>query len=263
MMKKCNKCGVEKPSTVEYFYKRNNSKDGLRNDCKECGSKKSKQYYEENKETILENVHQYRLSNLDSIKEYKKKRYVENIDKIREYREQNKESIRTKRKIYNVKNSKHNIEYCRQYRMENADQMKEYAKDYEKNRRVKDVERIKVMFKKWMIKNKDKVQTYQQNRRSREANVLSTLTVREWKHTIQVFDNKCCYCGEETFLTQDHFIPLIKGGDYTQSNIVPCCKRCNSSKKDKDFQEWYRSRDWYSPEREQKVLTFIENTIKS
>jgi 5-methylcytosine-specific restriction enzyme A len=44
----------------------------------------------------------------------------------------------------------------------------------------------------------------------------------------------CHYC-ENSFqkmeLTMDHKIPIIRGGMSSKSNVVPCCKACNSAKK--------------------------------
>ena len=44
----------------------------------------------------------------------------------------------------------------------------------------------------------------------------------------------CYYC-ESRFakedLTMDHVIPLSRGGRSTKSNVVVCCKPCNSQKK--------------------------------
>jgi hypothetical protein len=34
--KQCNTCLEHKPATTEYFYKRADSADGLRGDCKAC-----------------------------------------------------------------------------------------------------------------------------------------------------------------------------------------------------------------------------------
>lgn len=34
--KTCTKCGCSKPRTLEYFYSRPDSRDGLRPECKEC-----------------------------------------------------------------------------------------------------------------------------------------------------------------------------------------------------------------------------------
>lgn len=44
---------------------------------------------------------------------------------------------------------------------------------------------------------------------------------------------KCFYCGKElTFAltTMDHRIPLSRGGDNEQHNLVPACRPCNESK---------------------------------
>lgn len=45
---------------------------------------------------------------------------------------------------------------------------------------------------------------------------------------------QCHYC-ENSFqkneLTMDHKIPVIRGGMSSKSNVVPCCKTCNSLKK--------------------------------
>ena len=43
LTKMCRICGVEKPITE--FYKHNHTKDGYRNECKECHSKKGKEHY--------------------------------------------------------------------------------------------------------------------------------------------------------------------------------------------------------------------------
>lgn len=50
-------------------------------------------------------------------------------------------------------------------------------------------------------------------------------------------NGKCVYCGEPA-TTMDHIIPIIKGGKTVPGNIVPACRSCNSSKKDRDVMEW-------------------------
>jgi len=74
-------------------------------------------------------------------------------------------------------------------------------------------------------------------RRSRFSDVVVNLTAIEWNEILKKFDNKCAYCGlsftKEIPPTQDHKIPISKGGNHTKDNIVPSCKSCNSKKKDK------------------------------
>jgi len=51
----------------------------------------------------------------------------------------------------------------------------------------------------------------------------------------------CWYCGEKVGfhnLTMDHVIPLARGGRSTKDNLVPCCKECNTKKKNALPIEW-------------------------
>ena len=52
---------------------------------------------------------------------------------------------------------------------------------------------------------------------------------------------QCHYC-QQSFppdeLTMDHVVPLIRGGRTTKSNVVPCCKPCNSQKQHLLPVEW-------------------------
>jgi 5-methylcytosine-specific restriction endonuclease McrA len=80
---------------------------------------------------------------------------------------------------------------------------------------------------------------------------------------LETFDNKCAYCGKEKPLAQDHFVPLSKGGEYTNNNIICSCKSCNSSKSDKDFFEWYPEQLFYSKEREAKILKYLNYDKKT
>ncbi len=76
--KTCTKCGEWKP--LDEYYARESSKDGFRNDCKECMKSRTRQF---------------RVENLDHVKSLEKKTRVKNADSIRErdkkYRQENKE----------------------------------------------------------------------------------------------------------------------------------------------------------------------------
>ena len=51
-----------------------------------------------------------------------------------------------------------------------------------------------------------------------------------WAHLKVLFGQRCAYCGERGELTQDHIVPVSKGGWHFSGNIVPACRPCNSSK---------------------------------
>jgi 5-methylcytosine-specific restriction endonuclease McrA len=74
-------------------------------------------------------------------------------------------------------------------------------------------------------------------RRSVLVSVIATLTADEWREIMEQSGHRCAYCGKPFGATlpptQDHVIPLSKGGNHTKDNVVPACKPCNSRKKDK------------------------------
>jgi len=87
----------------------------------------------------------------------------------------------------------------------------------------------------------------------------ATLTLNQWKQIKEDFNYQCAYCGKHLEnLTQDHFIALENGGEYTKENIIPACMSCNTSKRDKDFFEWYPQQDFYSKEREKRILEHLK-----
>lgn len=68
------------------------------------------------------------------------------------------------------------------------------------------------------------------------------------------FDNKCVYCGSTSRISIDHFKPISKRGADKIENIVPACRFCNSSKNNKDPEEWFRTTKFYSEEKWNKIL---------
>ena len=60
-----------------------------------------------------------------------------------------------------------------------------------------------------------------------------------WKRKLA--KGECHYCKKQTppkELTMDHLVPLARGGRSTKGNVVPCCKECNTQKKQLLPTEW-------------------------
>lgn len=93
--------------------------------------------------------------------------------------------------------------------------------------------------------------------RRHDARSEFSLTVDEWEEAKEAFGNKCAYCSKERQLTYDHFIPLSKGGSFTKENIIPACQSCNSSKCNKDFEDWYETKEFYEPGKQSAVYGFL------
>ena len=106
-LKKCTKCGENKPNTNEYFAYSNKSKGTLIARCKACVNEYREEYYKNNKDKVIESEKKYYENNKDKIKESKKEYYENNKDKIKEsrkkYRENNKDKVRERIKEYKHK----------------------------------------------------------------------------------------------------------------------------------------------------------------
>lgn len=56
------------------------------------------------------------------------------------------------------------------------------------------------------------------------------LTASQWARILQAYNRCCAYCGESKDITQDHVLPISRGGNHTAANIVPACMDCNRRK---------------------------------
>jgi len=175
------------------------------------------------------------------------------------------------RKQWKRDNKPHIAEYNKNYEQENGRTEKsrarkrasvarrhEYylqlARDWTKN----NPDRVKVSKDRDYAKNRESYIQRARLRRVREENLRADYTCEQWLKTVAFFDGKCAYCGTESSkLTQEHVIPVVKFGEYTNGNIIPACFKCNGSKHDKDMIPWFTSQDFFSEER----LLFIENYI--
>lgn len=246
-MKQCSRCLNKFPETEEYFLRyldNRYDKYRLKSHCRECGKIGSKKWREENKERYRTYHERYRLT----------------------------ENAQNAKRKYNATHTEKIKAYKNQYRRDNKDKIKAY----DKKKRIDPVtrEHVLIMTRRWKSNNKERVSSYMskyskenidyfrmkaQERKSRMRELEHTLTLEEWEETKAFFNSECCYCGKRlNRLTQDHFIPLSKKGIYAKANIVPACKKCNSSKKDSDFKEWYKKQEFYSRERETLIYSYLK-----
>jgi len=222
--KVCSKCYRELPATTEYFHKNKYGKQGLQSVCKECR-------YESNKEKASEYFKEYYAENRQKLLIYQKR-----------FREENENQVKETQKQYYKKNKEKVKEKSKEYRLQNHESVLRYQKIYRK---------------KYNRENKEMCNIHTQRRIARKKLLPSNLTFEQWENTKDYFGNRCAYCGKELPLTQEHLIPVSKGGGYTVNNIIPSCQSCNSSKHSKDFFEWYPKYIHYSKKRETFILDFL------
>lgn len=71
------------------------------------------------------------------------------------------------------------------------------------------------------------------------------------------FDNRCAYCEATGDLHIEHVVPISKGGTHAMGNIIPACKACNFSKRNKEVEEWYRQQAFFTEKRWARICAVL------
>jgi hypothetical protein len=157
----------------------------------------------------------------------------------------------------------------REYRLNNSEKIKEINAKYRENNRQHIIEYnrkkygwkggIRFKSKEEAIQHEKKSKVLRnQKRRSLAKKLKSDFSLEQWQECKEFFDNRCCYCGKlSDKLQQEHFVSIKHGGEYTIRNIIPACRSCNIKKRDKNFFEWYPKQEFYSLERQSKILHYL------
>lgn len=207
MLKRCSKCGIEKP--LKKFSIRKDTKSGYRATCKECTRETKRRY---------EGTHKAEIA--------KKKR---------EYAKKNKEEIRKKQQIYYQLHKLELTEYRHNYYRTNKEELLKKSREYDHNH-PNEIAKYK---RKYRLSDKGKHAERRTHHKSRShlKNAISTLTINQWGTILKIQNNRCNVCNKKftkkRIPTMDHIIPLSHGGDLTFENIQALCLSCNSRKQAK------------------------------
>ena len=123
-------------------------------------------------------------------------------------------------------------------RLEQYHANKEIEQEKQRIRYANNPEKGRAKIKLWRQENPKKRSEQETKRRVLEKNVsVNDLTAAQWRAIKEIYRWRCAYCNKKTVaLTQDHIIPLSKGGNHTMENIVPACRPCNSKKGNRPLQ---------------------------
>jgi hypothetical protein len=258
----CPTCDREFPLTEEYFYKHSYSKLGFNITCKECFKSHKTIKPRPNKgEKICSKC----KCGFPATEEYFR------IKKVRDEhvlyymcRECEKKSKKEYRTLIPEATSLYNKEYhdknsvtlknkrLNKYR-ENQEILVQKARTY----RACQPDKIKEIEKRSYYKNRDACIERSTKRNHATKPIECNLNADQWKKVLDFFNYECAYCGSKERITREHFVPFSKGGEYTINNIIPACKSCNSSKRDKSFDVWYKTMNFYSKSREAKIMKYL------
>lgn len=288
-LKKCTKCGEEKPFTAEYFKRDKYYKSGLSSQCRQC----TRQYAQDNQEKLRAQRQRYRLENPEKIAESARQYRLKNADKLAEYRQQHREKLAEYdrqyqqkhrirkaeyRRLYHQQHREERHEYLRRYRLENADDVKaSKLRHYYDNRdriledRRRDYqERRDLMLERrrnYAQKNPHITRAARLRRKARKRVLPNAYTGRHWLLCLDYWHGCCAVCGGQlkdlfgdVSPHADHWValtdPRTNNPGTVPENMICLCSKCNSNKKNKDPEQWLIQR--YSKKKAAEILKRIE-----
>jgi 5-methylcytosine-specific restriction endonuclease McrA len=152
-----------------------------------------------------------------------------------------KECDKKRKNEWRANNQEHDREYFKQYRDNNKESLaRNNHKWYESHKEqikikkavyeANNKEKMSQVRRDWAKKHPELGRKLAKDRRARLKGATGVITPQEWQALLKEHDHKCYYCGTTERITQDHWIPLSRGGSHTIDNIVPACHSCNSRK---------------------------------
>lgn len=223
-LKLCKKCGLEKPLTVEFWKPNKSMKSGwYLTMCRECFNAYYRDYCKNNPEWRREKERKYKENNPEKA-----------ATKLKRHHE--KQRILGKNKYCN-----RNIEKCREHD----------ARRWRDNPNRREWDRQRWERRKANGYNEHERERYRQNplpkmlkanrRRVLKLNAKGLHSEQQLRWKYEYYGKRCYYCDISISineLTEDHRIPLSRGGTDWIANIVPACRSCNSRKGNKTEQEY-------------------------
>lgn len=207
--KRCTKCGKIKP-LVEFGLVRR-GEDKRRSWCKICSAEYSHCYHAEHRKEANERSRRYNAEHREELIEYSHRWRQENPEKVaaqcRRYYERHREEVGRRTLRWQREHPEKQAEYARLHRQ------------------------------RYPEKNREKTRVC----RARKAGAVGFHAYEEFNVLCELVGWKCLCCGRphvEFPLTEDHIVPISRGGSDDVSNIQPLCQHCNSVKSVKNTNYW-------------------------
>lgn len=207
----------------------------------------ARSYTTTHKERIRQRGKAYHATNREHRNAQTREWRADNVDycrmKDKERRERTKDQRSAQNRAWRIANRAWVLAYMKRWRKQHPRAYAEWraknldhARELGRNFRVRHKDRLNARTKAYFAANPDKKRVYQANRRARKSGAGGSYSPQDWHDLKQHYDFRCLCCGRkepEIKLTQDHVVPLSKGGDNRITNIQPLCLACNMQKQTK------------------------------
>lgn len=170
----------------------------------------------------------------------------------RAYAERNADRERARKLAYRALNVERGRETRRAWRKRNYERYQKQSRAwYEANKerafqaarawQERNPARKRESIRAWQIKNVEKVRLYSRTnshrRRAQQSGGMSSAEFSAWSERQP---KACHWCGKKCAkeFHVDHYVPLSKGGEHVESNLVIACPSCNLRKQARDPYEF-------------------------
>jgi 5-methylcytosine-specific restriction endonuclease McrA len=240
-LKRCRKCGEEKPFTDEYWRRK---KGKLIAPCLECNRARDraakKAEYDAKPEMRRERSRRWRAENPGKVQKMNRAWYETHRDHIREYnrtwRAANVEKLREWNRQWRAANLEKVRAIVREWHRTHPEKIQQWGKAW----REANVEKIREKNHRWQVANRHKRVEYSHRRRALLLNAEGSHTSADVRRIYLEQAAKCAYCQRDMHgrYEVDHVTPLSRGGSNYPENLACTCRRCNRSKGSKTLTEW-------------------------
>jgi 5-methylcytosine-specific restriction endonuclease McrA len=94
--KRCAKCALEYPATLEYFHRDKKHRDGLCSSCKQCESRRAEKYYAEHAEHRREYFQKWYAEHQLQQVEWRTKHAEQQREKVKQWQSNNPDKVRAR-----------------------------------------------------------------------------------------------------------------------------------------------------------------------
>lgn len=165
----------------------------------------------------------------DKFARHYKKHRPEILERSRKWREDNPEKEREKKRRYRLRHPDKVKAEKRAYYLRHRDEIKAKARDDYRRRRGT----LALKVRRSRYRKTEAHKRVQRHYQARKRGAKGQHTAAQWSARIQFYGWRCVYCSVKltpSTVTQDHRIPLAKGGTQFAANLVPACNLCNATK---------------------------------